>query len=461
MEYSMRARVAAASTKHDAQLSMNSIFKPAIMLMAGRAAGFVMAFAIPIVLVRVFTQNEFGTYKQLFLIYTTLYAIAQMGMAESLYYFLPAARSSGGRYALNAMLVLGGAGLVCLALLCGLEPYLGRWFNNPGITRYLPLIGIYLFFMLAATILEIVMTARKQYRHAFLAYVLSDLVRSLLCILPVLLFGGLEWLLWGSIGFAVLRFSATLGYLRREFAGDVRPDAALLRSHLAYAVPFSLAVLIDSAQSNLHMYVVSYHFNAAVFAIYAVGCLQVPMVDFMMTSTSSVMMVRMREHIYADEGTAVLSIWNDTTRKLALVFVPLVGGLLVVADKLILALFTPAYAASIPLFMVWSTTILMTALMTDSVLRVYAQTRLLIFLNLTRLAFVAVTVNWAVTHLGLMGAVLVTVGASFSSKVLALAMVKTLMHASFAELLPWRALATSAAIAAAAMVPALLIKHLI
>ena len=40
-------------------------------------------------LVRTFNQAEFGTYKQLFLIYGTLYGLAQFGMAESLYYFVP------------------------------------------------------------------------------------------------------------------------------------------------------------------------------------------------------------------------------------------------------------------------------------------------------------------------------------------------------------------------------------
>ena len=59
------------------------------VLAAGRVPGLVVAFAIPLVLARVFDQTEFGTYKQLFLIYATLFGLAQLGMAESLYYFVP------------------------------------------------------------------------------------------------------------------------------------------------------------------------------------------------------------------------------------------------------------------------------------------------------------------------------------------------------------------------------------
>ena len=73
-----------------------AVFRPAMILMSGRFLGFILAFITPMVLVRVFTQEDFGTYKQLFLIVNTLFVIAQMGMAESLYYFLPQAGKKPG-----------------------------------------------------------------------------------------------------------------------------------------------------------------------------------------------------------------------------------------------------------------------------------------------------------------------------------------------------------------------------
>lgn len=431
------------------------------MLMAGRAAGFVVAFAIPIVLVRAFDQHDFGTYKQLFLIYTTLYAIAQVGLAESLYYFLPGTSRDAGHYLANAVVGLGFAGTLCLAGLWLLQAQISHWLNNPLLGAYLPLLGLYLLFMLAAAVFEIGMTARKRHLHAFGAYASSDLLRAVFSITPVLLFGGLMALLIGSVMFAMLRFGVTVWYMRAEFTDGVRPDMALFRKQLAYALPFALAILIDSAQQNLHMYAVSYHYDAATFAVYAVGCLQVPMVDFMMTSTSSVMMVRMREQLHTGDHAAVLELWNDTTRKLALVFIPLVGVLLVCADRLIDLLFTSRYAASAPLFMVWSLSILLTALMTDSILRVYAETRFLIFMNIVKLLFIATTIGWALSALGLMGAVLSTLGAMLVSKLIALVRVRTLLRSGAARLLPWKALVNGAAIGALAAVPALAVKTLL
>src|SRR5512138_961705 len=95
--------------------SDESTFRPALSLMSGRIAAFAITFLTPVLLVRVFTQSEFGTYKQLLLMTYTLFFIAQCGLAESLFYFLPKNPVQGGVYALNALAMLFISGFVCAA----------------------------------------------------------------------------------------------------------------------------------------------------------------------------------------------------------------------------------------------------------------------------------------------------------------------------------------------------------
>lgn len=435
-----------------------SIFRPAIILMSGRTLAFVASFAIPIVLVRVFSQSEFGTYKQLFLIYTTLFAVAQCGLAESLFYFLPKNRPLAGHYVANSLLGLAVAGAVCLGLLTLLAHPLGRWFHNPALGRDLPLIGVFLLLMLVSATLEIVMTARKQHSYAFGSYAVSGILRAAFCIVPAVLMGGIKGLLLGLILFAALRCLTTVWYLRREYRSSLRFSVAQLKVHLAYALPFALALLIYTAQSDLPFYAVSLHFSAATYAIYAVGCLQVPLVDLLMTSTGNVMMVRMREDA---EPAAVLAIWRDTTRKLAMVFVPMVAGLLVVAPKLIVTLFTENYARSVPIFMLWTLTMLFPVLLTDGALRVYAQTGYLIFVYAIKLVIVGVGVWWFMSAFGLVGAVLVVLLAELISKVVAMVRIRRLLRCTLRELLPWRSLGVIFVIAAAAVAPAYAVQALL
>ena len=437
---------------------MEAVFRPALILMSGRGLGFIAAFAIPMVLARVFDQDDFGTYKQLFLIYGTLFGISQLGMAESLYYFLPVQARKGGGYIFNTLMVLLSVGIASALLLWITQAYVAKLLNNPDLIGYIPWIGVYLLFMLLAVVLEIVMTVKKQHLSASLTYAASDLLRTFLYVAPVLMFSNILWLLLGAVCFAIIRFILAFAYVVREFGSDLRPDKPLLRKHLAYAIPFGVSGLIEVTQINLHMYAVSYYFDVATFAIYAVGCLQVPLIDFLSTSTANVMMVNMREKLLENNLAAVRAIWLDTVRKLALIFCPLVFGLLIIAHELIVLLFTSTYERSVPIFMIWTAGMLFSILITSGVLRVFAETRFLILENVIHLVLLISLIQFFLVRYGLTGAVLVTLVATGLTKIVSMLKIKSILQASMSQLLPWKSLASATALAALATLPALLLK---
>ena len=427
-----------------------STFGPAFLLMSGRTVGFAVSFFIPVVLVRLLDQTDFGTYKQIFLIASTLYGVGQLGMAESLFYFLPVSPRDGARFVANSLLALVLGGLGCLAFLELGGGMVSRWLSNGALSQYAPALGLYLVFMLTSAVLEIVMVSRKHYTWAAGTYAALDVLRMGLLVIPVLLLQRLEWLLVGAVAFAALRCATALWFVWWEFEGTLRPDTALLKRQLAYAVPFQLSGVVAILQANVHQYAVSHYFDAATFAIYSVGCLQIPLVDFVADSVCNVMMVRMAEEIRDGHLQEAARVWRDTTRRLALVFVPVVGLLLVAAHHIIALLFTERYAASVPVFMVSSVAVLLATLQVDGVLRVYAETRLLVALNMLRLALVLGLISWMLTTWHLVGAIAVTVFATAVMKFLGVLRIRSLMGVSLAAVLPWRSLGAILAVAGGA-----------
>jgi O-antigen/teichoic acid export membrane protein len=438
--------------------AMQSTFKPALLLMGGRMVAFATTFFIPVVLVRIFDQAEFGTYKQIFLIYTTLYLVAQFGMAESLYYFLPMEPTRGGRYAANSVIALMLAGLVCVGALQLEAPRIAGWLANDALVPYIPYVGVYLLLTMVSAVLEIVMTARKRFLLTAGTFAVSEIFRGAAFMIPALLTGELRWVLIGAIAFASVRLLASLLYFIREFHGDVFPDRTVLKKHLAYALPFGLAEILAFFGSQYHQYAVSHYFNAATFAIYSIGCLNIPLVELVHGPVGNVMMVRMGEELREGRSGAVLEIWNDTTRKLALVFFPMLGLLLITARDLIVFLFTENYLASVPVFLIWSTTVLLPVLQTDGVLRVFAQTRFLVFMHGVKLLLTAALIYWFIARFGVWGAALVTVMVSFTAKILSLGRFKQIAEIPFHRLLPWKSLAKNAAVTSMAATAAMLIK---
>ena len=436
----------------------DSVFRPALLLMSGRTLAFAATFFIPVVLTRIFDPTQFGTYKQLFLIFSTANLIAHLGMASSLYYFVPRAAHEAGRFVANSSLFLGTAGLACFGLLVLAAPKLAHWLSNSELSRYLPWIGLYLFLMMLSATLEIVLISRGQYLWASACYALSDLARAAAVLLPVILFRQLEWLLKGAVAVASLRVVLTLFYFRREFRGGFKPDRVLFKSQLTYALPFAAAIFVEIVQASLPQYAVSHLFNPATFAIFSVGCLQIPLVDFAASPTSDVMMVKMQERLAEGRKPAVLAIWHDTTWKLALLFFPLVAFCVVAARQIIVLMFTEKYAASVPIFTAWSTMILLSVLQVDGVMRVFAQTRFLLALNLMRLAIIAGLLKWSLSEFRLLGPVLVIVLATLAFKAGALIRMKRLLDIGAAQLLPWGSLAALFGAAAGSGVVAWTVK---
>src|SRR6185312_7670986 len=58
-------------------------------LVLARGVSALMTFCIPLVLARMLSTTEYGTYKQFVLVAQTLYMVLPFGVVQSLYYFLP------------------------------------------------------------------------------------------------------------------------------------------------------------------------------------------------------------------------------------------------------------------------------------------------------------------------------------------------------------------------------------
>jgi len=435
-----------------------SVSGPAFVLTAGRTLAFGASFFIPIVLVRVFSAAEFGTYKQVFILYDTLYYIAQAGLATSLFYFVPRAPEYAARYVANAGIVIGGLAAVCAAVVATRGEWVSWLFQNPRLESLLLPGAIYLLFLMMAAPLEIVMICRQRYRLAAGSYALSDLLRACALVLPTIATGDLRWLLVGALTFASVRCGAAVLYLGGVYGSSLRPNRPLLGEQLRYSLPFGLAVLVGTLQANFHHFVVSHSFDAATFAIFAVGCLQIPLIDFIATPMADVMMVKMTEARRGRSVAEAKAIWHQAASDLALLFVPLVGLLVVAADELILFLFTESYAASVPIFRVYALTILFAPLLVESVLRVHADTRFILLLNTLQLVTVAALIGPLLARFGLIGGVLVTLTAVSIVRTLGLTRVKRLVGGGVRDLLPWSRLVRIGAIAAIATAAALGVK---
>src|SRR5438445_1518366 len=117
-------------------MAHTGILKKAGPLLLGRAGATVLGFALPLVLTRLLPQAEFGTYKQVWLVVTTGYFMLQLGLSQSLYYFVP--RQDGRA---QAWLSQSFAAVTVMGAICALGLWAGRFaiahqFGNPALAEF-------------------------------------------------------------------------------------------------------------------------------------------------------------------------------------------------------------------------------------------------------------------------------------------------------------------------------------
>src|SRR4029077_7269615 len=173
------------------------------------------------------------------------------------------------------------------------------------------------------------------------------------------------------------------------------------------------------------------------------GCLQIPLVDLICTSTANVMMVKMAEVAARGDG-APLRLWHDTTVKLASLMLPLAALLFLTARAVIVVLFTKTYLAAIPILRVWCLMVVPAAFAVDGVLRAHARTRFLLVMNVVRLIVIVGLVGWLISLFGIVGAVVATRVGTVVVKVMAIGQIAKVMNVGVSDVLPWRRLAITA-----------------
>ena len=379
-----------------------------------KTLGFMFAFALPILLTRSLSQNEYGLFKQVFLIASTAVSLLPLGFGMSAYYYLPRESDPArrGQVIFNILLfnlLMGGT--ACLALIVWPE-IMDRIFRDPGITSYAPLVGFVIVFWLFSAYLETVAVANQELRLATIFIVVGQLSRTVLLFGAAFIFDSVQALLFAAIIHGMVQSGILIWYVVSRFPGLWQKfDWSLTSRQIAYALPFGLAGLLYTIQTDLHNYFVSNRFSAATFAVYSIGVAQLPLIGILRESVSSVMLPRISYLQEQGQEPEIIALLANATRKLAVVLLPVYVFLMVTGREFLTFMFTSAYADSWPIFAINLTLLPLSLLDVDAVTRAYENHRFFLVRLQIVLSIVNVFALWfCISRFGLVGAISVVVG---------------------------------------------------
>jgi O-antigen/teichoic acid export membrane protein len=435
---------------------------PSFGLFGARTIAFGITFAVPLFLVRVLTTEDFGLYKQAFLLHSTLLPIFQFGLPASLLYFAINDRANRSTYVFNTLILLSAFSILGAGLLFSIA----YW--NPhalGVSTLLPLIpplsGLLTLSLLASP-LEPLLFASRAFRLAAGVQVASDAVRALLVTIAAGLGGGVPSILAAAIIWAGARCVGLAACFSRLGVSLPRKlDSLALSRQCKYALPFALAVIVGTCADGLHLYVVAFSFPLSVFAIYSVGVLQIPLVDLVFQSVADIGLVRLTALAQEQRLPEIRALVSRTVGQIAAPLLPLYVWLALNANDVIRILYTERFADSVPIFQIFLLTIPLTAIGLDYVPRAFADTGFLLRANICRLVLAIALVVPLVFILGPVGAAAGTVAALAITRLAFMVRVTRLTQTPLLSLLPWGSLLRIAVLSTAVGIVTIALTHVL
>jgi O-antigen/teichoic acid export membrane protein len=324
----------------------------AAWIMSARTVAFVLSFALPLLLVRRLDQTAFGQYKQVFLVVGTAMNVLPLGFHMSAFYFLPRETERRGEVVFNILLFHLFVGLLaCLAFVVRPTLLASLFPGSSELVAYAPALGLVLLLWIVSSFLESIAMANQETKTATLFIVSMQLARTGLLLAAAIVFASVESLIYAAIIQGALQTIVLVVYLFMRFEGFGRRfDPRLLRTQLSYALPLGLAGFLYSMQMDMHNYFVSNRFDAATFAIYAIGCFNLPLIHILSDSIGSVMIPRVAELEKRGARREIVVLISRMMRKLAAAYFALYAFLIVTGQEFIVVLFREQYLASWPIF---------------------------------------------------------------------------------------------------------------
>lgn len=392
-----------------------SLGAQAVWLLGAKTIGFAMTVALPLVLVRGMSQEEFGLYKQVFFIVSTAVYILPLGFGMSAFYFLPRERSRQGSIVVNILIFHAVMGLGVAAVMLARPDAIAWVFNSPALAGHSRSIAGVIVLWTVASFLEIIPVALQDVRASTVFIVMSQFSKTLLLLVAALAVGTVDAIITASIVQGVLQLGVLMWYLHAKFPRFWKVfDKDLLHAQANYALPLGGSSLVVKLQQDLHHAFVSNAFGPAAFAVYSVGVIKLPLIGILRESVGSVVLPRINELESRDNRRGILELVAVASRRLALVYFPAFALLMVTGPLLIRVLFTDAYVESWPIFAIAISTMPFSVIVLDPVTRAHEYRYF--FLRLRIGLFVALTaVLWFFTRsLGLEGVIAAVVVANMT-----------------------------------------------
>ena len=432
--------------------------KKIIILIYGRAFSFLISLVIPIALTRLLLKEEYGEYQQLVMIYSIIQAILLLGIPQSLLYFYPRSEKENHSMLVKQTwsIVTFSAIFVIIATWGGSE-LIKNMFPEHHLQPFIFLIGVYTGIMLLVMPLQNLLVVEGEESLAMKSMIGFTLIDIIVLPSAALINPSTLGMVHGIITTAILKAALVLGYIYFNYLNKKHTGRTYYKEQLAYGIPVGLTAMIGVINVNVDKYMVAMFFSTSVFGVYYLGSLWAPIFGWISQSAAQVITPRLSKAHKDNNLTEMRDLYNQSIEKLSFLFFPLTVFLIIMAEPLILTMFTEKFEDAVPIFTIYMILLPTYPFRIGWILMASGQTNFLL-----RLAILMSTINvilsyYLITTLTgenrLLGIPFATVTVTWLSMFVIMYQSITTLKLNISEVYPWKKIMSIIAISLLAVIP--------
>lgn len=326
------------------------------------AIGSLFAFAVsiisPMILSRFFSVGDYGTYKQVMYVYSTLLIVFTLGLPKTYAYFLPKHPYDESKAIINKITLLFFLlGAIFSFLLFVGADVIADFLGNPDLIMALRIFSPVPFFLLPTMGLDGIFATYQKTQYLALYTIITSIITIMFTILPVILLNGNY--IYAIIGFGIASIMncATALLLRSlPIKNYPKKNTELkYKEIIIFAIPLMLASIWGMLYTSANQFFVSRYYGKEAFAIFSNGFTELPFIGMVVGSISTVLLP-VFSRLEKGDGLSgdMIQIWNSAMLKSAKILFPISIFCIFMARLVMICLYGLNYDASTIYFQIKS-----------------------------------------------------------------------------------------------------------
>lgn len=384
-------------------MAKESLSNKVTVVVFSRILTSLIDFGTGVLIVRMLSETNFAILAYLIMIYEVSRYVATLGFPESIfYYFEKLAKNYRKAFALQTFSILFLTGLLAAAaifLVKAFAPFLISEFSPEvveAIQKYLPYVALVALLEIPTWPVTNILLALDKQKQSGWYQVITSVMSFCAFVIPILLGLPFEFILYGLLSYAVVRFIGSIIWVSIVMpGGSWKTPKNNLKEQFIFSIPLGFSALVNQFNKYIDKFIVSFFLAELALGQYQVGAQEVPIIRVIPFAVGSVLISRYVNFNLNKKRGDLVDLWHKSIEKVALLIIPLTIMFITVAPEIISFIIETAdtnYQEAILPFQIYNLIILIRVAHYGSILQAFNDTK-----GILRLSFILLILNTVIS----------------------------------------------------------------